>query len=452
MEIKIDGLICRGDRVAVAFSGGRDSAALFHRLCALEEQLGIEVLALNVEHGIRGDASVEDSLFVKKTCDNARKRLLLYKVDAPARARERKISLETAARELRYECFFRAIDSGACDKIATAHHADDNVESVLLNLLRGSGPAGVKGMENSAYGGRVIRPLLGVKKIEIDAYIAQNQIDYVDDYTNFENDYSRNFIRNEVLPLVKSRFPSADSSLLRFGGIVSQDDEFLTDMAKGLVAVSGGEGRVTVPDDYENKLPVISRAIILAAKAVGLEKDYEYTHVNAVIGLIKTGAGSKIDLPHGYVAVCGYGEIIIFKETLVQPFALPFDVGVFDLPQGRLTVERVVIEKENIGKAAFFAQKQQDGVLFVDEKAVPQGAVIRNRREGDVICKFGGGTKSLKDFLIDKKIERHVRDCLPVCAVGSNVLFVAGVEISSAAAVRGECAYKITYEKQSEEK
>lgn len=452
MRIKIEGLLNRGDRVAVALSGGEDSVALFHRLCALEEELGIEVLALNVEHGIRGDASLADSEFVKKICDNARKRLLFYKVDAPARARERRVSLEAAARELRYECFFAAIEGGACDKVATAHHADDSVESILLNVFRGSGPSGLRGIPEIAYDGRIIRPLLGVKKSEIEAYIAQNRLDFVTDGTNCESEYSRNFLRNEVLPLIRQRFSGVDDAVLRLGVIAGQDDAFLTDMAQRCVSVKGGEAHVAIPENYEKTLPILSRAIILAAKAVGLEKDYEYTHVNAVLGLIKAGAGARTDLPHGYVAALGYGELIIFKGGENEPFELPFEVGEYELPSGRLTVEMVEIEKENIEKAAFFAQKQREGVLFADESSIPAGAVIRSRREGDVIEKFGGGKRSLKEFLIDKKIERHTRDGLPVCAIGSSVLFVAGVEISSAVAVRGERAYSIRFEKNTEDK
>ena len=134
MEIKTEGLIFGGERVAVALSGGKDSVMLFNILCEKEKELNIRVFAINVEHGIRGESSVSDSLFVKKLCDNAGKRLFSYSVDVPSYAKEQKMSLETAARELRYKCFFKAIEEGLCDKIATAHHADDDAESHQKNV------------------------------------------------------------------------------------------------------------------------------------------------------------------------------------------------------------------------------------------------------------------------------------------------------------------------------
>ena len=221
MKISCDGLIKRGDRIAVALSGGEDSAALFHALVALEDELGIEVLALNVEHGIRGEASLADSAFVEKMCDNMRKRALFYSVDAPAYAREHGMSVETAARELRYQCYFKAIEDGLCDKVATAHHAGDNVESVLLNIFRGCGIGGLKGIPESSYGGKIIRPMLSVTKDEIREYTAKYGLSYVTDESNYDDGYSRNFLRNRVIPLIKERFPDFEVSVGRLSDIAA---------------------------------------------------------------------------------------------------------------------------------------------------------------------------------------------------------------------------------------
>lgn len=453
MENLFGNLLSRGDRVAVALSGGKDSVALFHALCMAEKQLGIEVLAINVEHGIRGDASIKDSEFVKKLCDNAGKRLLFYKIDAPAYARENKMGTEAAARALRYKCFFTALNDGLCDKIATAHHLNDNTESVLLNVFRGSGLNGLKGISESSYQNKIIRPFLKISREQIDEYALKHNLQYVTDQTNFDSAYTRNFLRNEVLPLVREKFPEVDTAILRLGEIASETEEYLNNKASAMLYSCGDERRVKIPQNYLEELPVLTRAIIKALKEVGLEKDYEQIHVNSVLALIENGAGATVNLPHGVSVDCGYGELIFYKETPIEPFEFAFKEGEFDLPNGRLTIEKVCLHEMNIKeKVPFFTQKQREGTLFVEDLPILAGAVIRTRKEGDVIKKFGGGTKPLKEFLIDKKIERRTRLSLPVCAVGSEVLFVAGVEISSSVAVKGKNTYKITYQKCTKEK
>jgi len=446
MDVQIKNLFERGDRVAVALSGGEDSVALFSLLCERESELGIEVLALNVEHGIRGEESASDSRFVKNLCQSAGKRLLFYNVDAPARARERKMSLEAAARELRYECFFSAIENGLCDKVATAHHAGDNAESVLLNLLRGSGVKGLCGMEEVAFSGRVVRPLLGATKEQITAYIAQKRLNFVTDSSNLDNSYTRNFLRNEVLPLIKQRFPEAESALVRMGEISRGESEYLDALAEKLVTGERGRACVRLPDSQKEDRVLLARAVIIAMKTAGLIKDYERAHVDAVLSIAEGEAGSEVSLPHGYVAVKGYGEVIIELDGQVQPFEMDFDLGIFKLPGGTLTVESADAEELLDKKAAFFTQKRQEGVLYA---CIDGPARLRNRRTGDTFKRYGGGTKPLKEYLIDKKIERRERDFLPVCARGSEVLFVAGVEISDSAAVRDrdQTVYKITYKR-----
>ena len=448
MEIKTEGLFYPGERVAVALSGGKDSVMLFDVLLKKEKELNIEVLAINVEHGIRGVSSVSDSFFVKKLCDNAGKRLLSYSVDAPAYARQKKMSLETAARDLRYKCFFGAIKDGLCDKIATAHHADDDAESVLLNIFRGSGAAGLSGIAESSYDGKIVRPMLSVTRKQIDAYIEQNRLDFVTDETNFDTDYSRNFIRNRIIPVIEEKFPDFRSSLKRLGKICKDEDDYILSVAKGYLTVGkGGEARLTL-DRNERNRPVILRAAIEGMKKAGMVKDYELTHAEAVASLMDKSVGASVDLPHGFVATRSYNDIIIEKKKAAEEFSVPFSVGEFTLPGGVLKIEKVPFPITNENELVpFFAKEKQKGVLYAADSTLFSKAVIRNRKQGDRIKKFGGGEKSLKEFLIDLKIEGRRRDILPICAVGCEVLFVAGAEISSLVKADGGEIYKITYEK-----
>ncbi|MBP5308569.1 MAG: tRNA lysidine(34) synthetase TilS [Clostridia bacterium] len=450
MKLKFEGLIEKGDRVAVAVSGGKDSVALFYALCEAEKRLGIEVCALNVEHGIRGAASVNDSLFVKKICDNARKRLFFYQVDVPSFAAETGMSIETAAREMRYSCFLRAVEEGLCDKVATAHHAGDNAESVLLNLFRGSGLKGLCGIPEKSYGGKIIRPMLGVGREEIDRYVSENDLPFVNDESNFNDGYSRNFLRNRVIPVIKERYPEFEQSVLRCSAICAETDEYIEKCAKKAVKLKNGVAEITLSEDLVP--PVSSAAAIYAMKAAGLEKDYEASHVDAILSLYGKQAGSGVDLPHGYRAEKRYGNgIIIYKDTEAEKFDFPFKNGRYNLSNGVLVIEKTALP--NIGEneiAAFFAEERKRGILYVNAD-LPEGARIRTRMEGDVFRKFGSGSRPLKEYFIDEKTDRRKRDTIPVAAFGNEILFVAGMEISALAAVPlgAAQAYKITYESKN---
>ena len=177
-----------GKKIAVALSGGADSMALINYLVTNSQKYSIKVVALNVEHGIRGDASLRDSAFVKNYCESHKPYipLLEYKVNALKKAKDEKITVEQAARILRYECFFDAIKTGNCDAVVTAHHSSDNLESVLFNLFRGTGLKGLTGIKD--FDGKIFRPFIKVSKAEIEEYVAQNSIPFVTDESNFSDD------------------------------------------------------------------------------------------------------------------------------------------------------------------------------------------------------------------------------------------------------------------------
>ena len=219
MQVDIRNLIVNGDKIAVALSGGSDSMALLNYMLSLSKKFEITVIALNVEHGIRGESSIRDTEFVKDYCSKHNVELLTYSVDSLKKADQEKLSVEQAARILRYECFFDAINSKKCTKVATAHHLDDNTESVLFNLFRGTGVKGATGIERN-FNDKIIRPFLTVKKEDIQDYVIKNNIPYVTDDTNFCCDYTRNALRLKVIPEIKKLFPKMQDGLLRFAEIL----------------------------------------------------------------------------------------------------------------------------------------------------------------------------------------------------------------------------------------
>ena len=169
MQIDLSKFLAPNQTVAVAVSGGVDSVALLYFMLSQAEKYHIKIVAVNVEHGIRGQASKDDTNFVESLCAKLGVKLYKYSVDSLLKAKSDKLSLEEAARILRYDCFFDLISKGCCDKVATAHHLSDNFESVILNLFRGTGLKGVSGIESN-YNDKIIRPFLSVSKHQIQDY------------------------------------------------------------------------------------------------------------------------------------------------------------------------------------------------------------------------------------------------------------------------------------------
>lgn len=417
-------LMKKGDTIAVALSGGKDSVCLLDMLLTEREKLGITVKAVNIDHGIRGETSVRDSEFVKTLCTKLGVPLFFKKLDCVSFSAENGFSPEEWARILRYKVFDEAIKSGFCDKIATAHHASDRAETVLFNILRGASPLGASGISESSRGGKIIRPILSLSRREIDDYAVRRGLSYVVDETNLETEYTRNFLRLDVLPLIEKRFPEAEKSILRFADTLKADEEYLNETAMRTVTEKNDE--ISFPCDLP--YPIFLRASFYAMKKLGIQKDYEKIHGEAVYSLKNSENGKKITLPKNILAVKDYGKITFYKTASVEgadgkiDFETPFALGEYEFAGKKYKFEIV----------GDCGAKSGDNRLIADFLKIPSTAVIRTRRAGDVFCKFGGGTKKLKDYLIDKKVPSRERDKILLLADGSDVLIICGIEISDA--------------------
>ncbi len=399
--------------VAVAVSGGSDSMALLHAMRKACRRYGFTVAALNVEHGIRGEASEKDSLFVKNFCAENHIPLKQYAVNSVEYARQNKLTLEQAARELRYDCFFKAIAEGFCDVVATAHHSKDNAESVLFNLFRGSSIKGLTGI--TEYPDKIIRPLLYTSKEEIDDYVRANKIPFVTDQTNFCTDYSRNYIRLSVLPVIEKAFPKAEDALLRLKTITEAEDSYLNGLAEAQTTTRS-DG-IYVPVDVDDVL--LRRATVIALKRLGVSKDWEKAHTDAVVALKHGKNGASASLPCSIVAVREYENVVFYKPDTPSPAPVPFRLGQIDFGNRKISLERCVKQDVDLKSG-----------LYLAEEKIPDTAVIRVAKNGDTFKKFGGGTKKLCDFYTDAKIPKRLRPFLPVIADGNRILAIFGVAIS----------------------
>lgn len=413
MFIDITNLVKPNQTIAVALSGGSDSMALLHYMQSATKKFPFNVVAINVEHGIRGQESKLDTAFVKDFCDKNNIPILTYEVESIKYAEQQKLSLEQSARILRYNCFFDAINKGFCDKVATAHHADDNAESVLLNLFRGTSTKGVAGIKEQ-YLDKIIRPFLSVDKREIESYVKENKIPFVTDKTNFCDDYTRNFLRLNVIPKIKEVFPEATKSILRFSTLSREEDEFLDDIAKNKIITE--KSSIKIPLTLHKV--VLSRAVIIALKELGLEKDYEKVHVDSVLSLTQMENGSKINLPKDIIAIKEYDNVVLYKQNPSPTSTIPFSTGRTLFGEREIVIEKVCLPVD-----------LKDG-LYADLDKIPKSAVIRTKKEGDLFTKFGGGTKSLGDYLTDKKIPLRLRESIPLLADGNKILCVFGIAVS----------------------
>lgn len=413
MQVNLTNLIKPNQTVAVALSGGSDSMALLNYMLFASKSYPFNLIAINVEHGIRGENSKNDTEFVKNYCLERKIPILCYQVDSLKKAKEEKLSIEQSARALRYECFYDAINNKKCDLVATAHHQSDNAETVLFNLFRGTGLAGVTGIAKNL-NGKIIRPFLSISKQTINEYISENKIPFVKDETNDQDDYTRNYLRHNVIPKILEVFPKAESSISRFAEIASLENDFIEQAVKSALILYFDRAEISLPQHPA----IISRAVISALRHLGVEKDWEKAHIDGAIKLCTQKNGDKLDLKNGVKIIKEYDKLTLYRDGKREEIEIPFSFGEHTL--GGQTLKITLAEK---------TVNLKDG-LFADADKIPKTALIRTKKDGDVFTKFGGGTKKLCDYLTDKKIPQRVRDDLVLIADGQTVLAIFGVAVS----------------------
>ncbi len=438
-------LIPAGARIGAAVSGGADSMAMVHALCAL----GYDICVLHFEHGIREGSSEADMRFVERYCAERNIPFYCTRADVPALA-ESGESIESAARRLRYAFFAETAREKGVDLIATAHHADDNAETFLLNLLRGGGITGLSGMRAKRLP-NIIRPLLFAKRSEIEEYCAQNDIPFVTDETNLSDDYTRNYIRHEILPRMSRINPDCAEAINRTQELLRQEDDALSVYAerefRNIAEV--GQDRVSLRLDAFCELPVgmQNRLLRRAIAEIGSLNDIEKQHIDALRELALTGGtGRKFILPKKFSAFVSYNSLIIAQKTYkinrIEVCSLA-PAGRTELADGGC-ITACAADRAEFGSGADLTQYFDGGSLA--------GAVVRTRRQGDTFRALGAtGTKKLKDWLIDKKIPAEQRDAIPLVARGSEILWIVGYAVSEQSKVREESQYIIKLEYISKE-
>ena len=414
-------LLETGDKVIVAVSGGADSVSLLHLFISVKELYHLSVFAYHFNHMIRGEEADRDERFVRELCQKWNVPLYEAKADVPYHAARSGESVELCGRRLRYEAMPKL--PGA--KIATAHHLNDNTETVLMNLVRGSGIAGLGGIPVQR--DNIIRPLLSCSRKEIEAYCAENGLEYVTDSTNLSDEYTRNKLRLNVLPLLREMNPSLDEGVQRMASVMRDADDYLNKISNRELKKS----RTDYGYSCEKLLALDKAVLSYAVKNVVEEAEapVDSLHIGLIIDAMRTGG--SVDLGRGYRAVCAQGILRITDggETADSDFCVPIDEYFprrFSTDWLRTT--EVADKNGKIHKK--FLQYCIPCDIITDD------TVVRHRRAGDTFTDPRRGvTKPLRKLMNELQIPREKRDSLLVAAQGSTVLWIEGVGTSKQAQI-----------------
>lgn len=429
-------MLAAGDKVLVGVSGGPDSLALLHILWRLREELDLELMVAHLDHMLRGEEAYQDALHVEKIASFLGIPAVIERVDVAAYQAEHGGSLEAAAREVRYNLFIKAAQKGRCQKIALGHNLDDQAETVLMRLLRGTGLAGLGGIPpvRPLEGMDIIRPLIEVSRAEILAYCREEGLEPRWDWTNEEPIYLRNKIRLELLPWLEAEFNPNLRQLLASNALLwREENEYLDQEAKKCydrIITKTGEKRVCLQlDRLQGLSPVLLRRILRRAIIVvkGDGVDLQQVHLQAAAELVQKGrVGARLSLPGGVEIRRTYREVVVQEDgqeadlSFCYPLPVPGEVFV---PAAGMRLKARVVDGRELG--SHLKGSRMRGFFTWDGSSEP--LFVRSRRPGDRFYPRGlGGSKKLKDFFIDAKIPRDQRDRIPLLTAGKEIMWVVG--------------------------
>ncbi|MEI6602068.1 MAG: tRNA lysidine(34) synthetase TilS [Clostridia bacterium] len=415
--------------VVVGLSGGPDSVCLLHLLTGILPQ--DKIVAVHINHLLRDAAAQEDAIFCATLCKALQVELVVLEVKIAQLAKRKKIGIEECGRIERYRLFEEVRAARGFDFIAVAHNFNDQAETILMNIARGSGIDGLKGMEYRRE--RIIRPLLGCRREAIEAYLAHENILARTDSSNFSNDYTRNRVRHELLPKLNELFDKdVRQQLVQLGHLAAMDANFLASITEkefDRICQSSDETQVHLDAkqllalDQAIATRVLRKAIDCLAKG---RKDFSFAHVEAILKLLETGvSGKKLALPGGLEAFYAY-DIVTIRKKSVSPKAKQLPEMLVAIP-GVTTFGHLEFIVTSVKKTEAASQSESKNVIFVDKCKLNGNLVVRNRRNGDIINPFHSiGTKKLKAYLIDQKIPQQTRDALVFLACENEIVWLVG--------------------------
>lgn len=427
-------MLQKGDIILVGASGGADSTALLYFLSSLKENLSLNLSAVYVNHGIRGAEAEEDGLFVKNLCEKLGIAFFYESVNVPLFSKEHKITEEEAGRILRYSIFNKILSLKNGGKIALGHNLNDNAETVIMRLARGTGSKGLQGIppvrEN------IIRPLIECERSLIENYCLNNNLCFRTDSTNLSDIYSRNKVRLNIIPELLKLNPSALENILNTSVLLKEENSFIekeTEKAYTSCVLRLGCGVILLDEEKLKSLDkiilknVLRKSIFHTGKSL---KDISSKHIDMLCGLISKNTGKKVNLPGLISAEKKYGSIEIKAHLSEEKNKISFS---FPLEKDSSFYIEEINKKITLQLKNKNFDKNIDNLCtktFNYDKITGR-LEIRTRKPGDFIRINGAEKgKSLKTFFIDNKIPKDIRDSIPLIACGSDILWICGFRVS----------------------
>ncbi len=433
------GLLAPGDKVLVAVSGGPDSVVLLHALHTCSNRLGITLHVAHLNHGIRAEASDLDEEFVRSLAQEFGLPVTVERMDVPALRQQMRMGMEEAARDLRYEFLQRSAREIGAQKIAVGHNADDRVESVLFNIIRGTGIDGLGSIRPVR--GNIVRPLIDTPRSEIEAYIDENALPFRIDESNQDVSYSRNRIRHELLPLLERDYnPQIREALIRLAGIASDQSDLMEVVTQS--ALRAVTFRGSIDATFLLDLPSALGYELIRSELMRLKgdlKDVSFEQIDRVLQALRAGDDFTITLPSGSLYAERRGMQFRLREAETIPEVMFFDhqiavPGTTAIPEIGITITSRLSDYAAPGKTS-------PDEAFIDAGAIAGALRVRNLEPGDRIIPFGMKVrKKLQDVFVDKKIPRAQRAKAAVVTDDEKVLWVVGIVTSEAARVTGSTA------------
>ncbi len=418
-----------GRKILCAVSGGADSMCMLHAL----RSAGAEVYAAHYEHGIRGAESLRDALFVQSYCQSENIPFVMARGNVPQYAKAHSMGTEEAARLLRYEFLEQKREELGCEFIATAHNADDNAETVLMNLIRGSGAKGLSGIPRMR--GSIIRPLIQWSRRDVEQYLALGFIPHVEDSTNQSDDYTRNLLRHRIIPQILEINPNFSEAAARTAELMRRDEQMLAGFAALMLKESPMESGLDLYSFNRMHVSVTTRMLRQILGNIPMD------NIDEIIVFARKPGYGRLSVP-GHTVTKDTGRLYFdLKESAPLPDRV-LEIGTeLDLPEAGLRLKSEIVEYNGEVHDLFKTSYLKYEIIGTD-------ILVGARREGDSLRPAGRGlSKKLKSLFMEKSVPVHKRDIVPVIRDEKGILMVRGIATDQRCTAKiGEKALKISFE------
>jgi len=424
-------MITPGDKVLVGFSGGPDSTALLHLLHNCSRDMAFSLIACYINHGIRPKAVGREIVYCTDICQNLNIPLTVVEADIPAYAKTDKLSLEEAGRIFRIDALNEIAKQENCTAIALGHHLDDQIETILFRLFRGTGPQGIMPIKPAS--GNIIHPLFNIPRSEIESYCKQHKLKPVLDESNLQSHFSRNYVRNKIVPLIEKHFEGKyRNALLHFAQIVADENEYLDRLTrkefKKIVRFTPGNKIVVdlakiAAYDLWLRRRLVKTCLEQLDGRIGAGSFEQVKRIDEVI----TGRKKAVNLPGTIRIVADRGKMYFMRGAVNWKKHSLAPGQTADLPEIRSRIQCRKIE----GSMAVTTRQKQGHKIHVDAGRIEPPLEIRGIKDGDRFRPLGmRGIKKIGDYLTDARVSRYLRDEIPMVIDRKGIVWLVGHQIA----------------------